>query len=42
MNPSLLLGEFLSTPWALMPDRLQAIASVLSRWSNGREPEDSV
>jgi len=42
MNPSLVLGEFLSTPWALMPDRLQAIASVLARWSGGREPEDSV
>ena len=31
MNASLLLGEFLSTPWAMMPDRLQAIAAVLAR-----------
>jgi len=42
MNTSLLLGEFLSTPWALMPDRLQAIAGVLARWSGGRAPDDDV
>jgi signal peptide peptidase SppA len=42
MNSSLLLGEFLSTPWAMMPDRLQAIASVLARWSTGQSPDDAV
>jgi len=42
MNASLLLGEFLSTPWAMMPDRLQAIASVLARWSAGESPDDGV
>ena len=42
MNASLLLGEFLSTPWAMMPDRLQAIASVLARWSAGESPDDTV
>ena len=42
MNASLLLSEFLSTPWAMMPDRLQAIASVLARWSAGESPDDGV
>ncbi len=42
MNASLLLGEFLSTPWAMMPDRLQAIAGVLARWSAGESPDDVV
>jgi len=42
MNPSLLLGEFLSTPWAMMPDRLQAIAGVLARWSAGQSPDEAV
>jgi capsid assembly protease len=40
MNASLLLSEFLSTPWAMMPDRLQAIAGVLARWSSGQSPDD--
>jgi len=42
MNPSLLLGEFLSTPWAMMPDRPQAIAGVLARWSTEQSPDDAV
>lgn len=33
MNHSLIVAEFLSTPWALMPDRLTAIAQVIARWS---------
>lgn len=35
MKKHLLLCEFLSTPWALMPERLQAMTAVLSRWSQG-------
>jgi signal peptide peptidase SppA len=33
MNHQLLIAEFLATPWALMPERLNAVATVLSRWS---------
>jgi capsid assembly protease len=33
MNHTLLVAEFLSTPWAIMPDRLTAIAGVVARWS---------
>lgn len=33
MNHALLVSEFLSTPWAVMPDRLTAIAGVVARWS---------
>jgi signal peptide peptidase SppA len=40
MNRQLLLSEFLTTPWALMPERLQAMAGVLSRWSAGEPPTD--
>lgn len=29
MNPSLLVAECLATPWALMPERLHALASVV-------------
>ncbi|TCG08372.1 peptidase S49 [Paraburkholderia steynii] len=32
MNRSLLVSEFLSTPWAILPERLNAIAAVLARW----------
>jgi len=35
MNHSLLLAECLATPWALMPERLHALASVVTRWSAG-------
>lgn len=35
MNHALLITEFLSTPWAILPERLSAIASVLARWSEG-------
>ena len=33
MNQQLLIAEFLATPWALMPERLNAVAAVLARWS---------
>jgi signal peptide peptidase SppA len=33
MRGELLLAEFLATPWALMPERLNALAAVLGRWS---------
>lgn len=33
MNHTLLVSEFLSTPWAVMPERLTAIAGVVARWS---------
>lgn len=33
MKRQLLVAEFLSTPWALMPERLTAFASVVARWS---------
>ena len=40
MNRQLLLSEFSTTPWALMPERLQAMAGVLTRWSAGEPPTD--
>ena len=40
MNRQLLLSEFLTTPWALMPERLQAMSGVLTRWSAGEPPTD--
>lgn len=33
MNHHLLIAEFLATPWALMPDRLNAVTAVMVRWS---------
>jgi signal peptide peptidase SppA len=40
MNKQLLLCEFLTTPWALMPERLQAMSGILRRWSAGEPPSD--
>ena len=40
MNKQLLLSEFLTTPWALMPERLQAMTGILTRWSAGDPPSD--
>ena len=40
MNHELLVAEFLATPWALMPERLSAVSSVLARWSVGTPPSD--
>ena len=33
MSRELLVAEFMSTPWALMPERLASLHSVLTRWS---------
>jgi len=33
MHHHLLIAEFLATPWALMPERLNAVAVVLTCWS---------
>ena len=33
MNQHLLIAEFLATPWALMPERLNAVTAVMARWS---------
>ena len=38
MKRELLLAEFFSTPWALMPERLQAFSAVVTRWSAGGLP----
>ena len=35
MNKQLLVAEFLATPWALMPERLNAMYGVIARWSVG-------
>ncbi|MCL6455737.1 MAG: S49 family peptidase, partial [Ralstonia pickettii] len=35
MKHALLISEFLSTPWAIMPERLSAFAGVVVRWSTG-------
>ena len=40
MNKQLLLSEFLTTPWALMPERLQAMSGILPSWSAGEPPSD--
>lgn len=40
MNKQLLLSEFLSTPWALMPERLQAMSGILMRWSAEQPPSE--
>jgi signal peptide peptidase SppA len=34
MKNSILIAEFLSQPWALMPERIQAMARVLVRWEH--------
>jgi len=33
MKHQLLIAEFLATPWALMPERLNAMGAVIARWS---------
>lgn len=42
MKRSILISEFLSTPWALMPERLHAFAGVLGRWSRGEAAAQGV
>ena len=34
MKTELLIAEFLSIPWALMPERLNAVSAVMARWSS--------
>ena len=42
MKQPLLLAECLATPWALMPERLNALTAVLMRWSQGASASDDV
>jgi signal peptide peptidase SppA len=42
LNQQLLIAEFLATPWALMPERLNAVAAVLARWSSNTPASDEV
>jgi signal peptide peptidase SppA len=42
MKRQLLLAEFLSTPWALQPERLAAFAGIMHRWSAGGHASDDV
>ncbi len=42
MKRSLLLAQIMSTPWALMPETLNAMAGILRRWQAGGDiPEDT-
>lgn len=41
MKHSLLVAEFLSTPWALMPERLHAMSALIHRWSQGVAASDA-
>lgn len=41
MRRATLIAEYLSTPWALMPERLRAFAGVLGRWSRGESADAS-
>jgi len=42
LNQQLLIAEFLATPWALMPERLNAVAAVLARWSSNTPASEDV
>jgi len=42
MKGELLMAEFLATPWALMPERLNALTAVLGRWNRGQPAGDDV
>lgn len=42
MKRHILLAEWISTPWALMPERLRAYSAVLSRWAAGRSVSEDV
>ena len=42
MNHRLLIAEFLATPWAMLPERLNAVAAVLTRWSQNISAPDDV
>ena len=42
MKHQLLIAEFLATPWALMPERLNAMGAVIARWSQSGLAADGV
>lgn len=42
MKGELLIAEFLSTPWALMPERIEAFAGILRRWTKGQGATQAV
>lgn len=42
MRHQLLISEFLTTPWALMPERLAAFVGVMARWAHEVRPSDEV
>ncbi len=42
MKHQLLIAEFLATPWALMPERLNAMGAVIARWSRSGVTADGV
>jgi signal peptide peptidase SppA len=42
MKHALLVCEFLSTPWAILPDRLAVMSGVIARWSVGQDAPPEV
>ncbi|CAJ7798152.1 peptidase S49 [Burkholderia pseudomallei] len=42
MRHALLICEFLSTPWAILPERLSAMCAVIARWAAEREASPEV
>ena len=42
MKHQLLIAEFLATPWALMPERRNAMGAVIARWSQSGVAADAV
>ena len=42
MNHQLLVAEYLATPWALMPERLNEVTAVIARWSGDARASDEV
>lgn len=40
MKGSLLIAEFLDTPWAVKRERLQVYAGVISRWASGQAMDE--
>ena len=42
MKHQLLIAEFLATPWALMPERLNAMGAVIARWSQSSVATEGV
>ena len=42
MKRELLVAEFLATPWALMPERLNALTAVLGRWAKSEPAGDDI